>query len=95
MAAKAGWHGVWDEATKTFAKGRSGGTAVLARQPLTIHRGPRIKRATLAAVAWTRRTHIHVGSTYGAHVGHPSREEDNHRLYSELQSHLATIGRVP
>ena len=95
LASKVGWHGVWDEATKTFAKGRSGGTAVLARQPLTIHRGPRVKRATLAAVAWTRRTYIHVGSIYGAHAGHPSREEENHRLNSDLQSHLAAIGRVP
>ena len=95
LAAKAGWRSVWDEATKTFAKGRSGGTAVLVRQPLTIHRGPKIKRATLAAVAWTRRTYIHVGSIYRPHLGNPTREEDNHRLYTELQSHLAAIGRVP
>ena len=68
---------------------------MLARQPLSTHRGPRVKRATLAAVTWTRRTYLHVGSIYCAHVGHPAREEENQRLSSDLQSHLAAIGRVP
>ena len=95
LAAMAGWHGVWDAATKTFAKGRSGGTAVLVRKPLIIQRGPRIPRGTLAAIAWTRRAYIHVGSVYGAHQGHPSRATENHRLFTGLQEHLAAIGRVP
>ena len=95
LAAMAGWHGVWDEAVKTFAKGRSGGTAVLVRKPLIIHRGPKVHRGTLAAVAWTRRNYLHVGSVYGAHQGHPARAEENHKLFTELQEHLAAIGRVP
>jgi len=91
----AGWHGVWDAATKTMLRGRSGGTAVLTRLPCLIFRGLKVHRATTAIIPWTRHTAMHLVSVYGAHSLHCDRLSENGRMLDELQEHLAVIGRVP
>ena len=95
MATKAGWNGIWDPAQKTPAKGRSGGTAVLVRSPVQIHRGPRLSRMTVAIIPWTRKNHIHVITVYGAHSTHPDRDKENTKMFEDIQQYLAVIGRVP
>ena len=76
MAAKAGWNGIWDPTQKTAARGRSGGTAVLVRNPVQIHRGPKINRSTVAVIPWTRKNNIHGISVYGAHSTHPDKVKE-------------------
>ena len=95
MAAQAGWNGIWDQAQRTLARGRSGGTAVLVRAPVQIHRGAKLSRATAAIVPWTRKNHIHVITVYGAHSTHPDKDKENTRMCEDIQEYLAVLGRVP
>ena len=95
IAHKAGWHGVWDAATRTLLRGRSGGTAVLTRLPGLIFRGHKVHRTTTAIIPWTRHTAMHLVAVYGAHSLHHDRDAENGRMLDEIQEHLAVIGRVP
>ena len=95
MATNAGWHGVWDACNKTLLRGRSGGTAVLTRQPCLIFRGPKVHKVTTAIIPWARTAAIHIAGVYGAHSLHHDRTTEHGRMISELQEHLAVLGRVP
>lgn len=62
LAMGKGWYGVWGAATSN-GNGRSCGMAVLARRPVQIMRGGRMRRGTIAVIAWPRRSRLQVAST--------------------------------
>ena len=95
MARQAGWHGLWDSAWSSGDQGRSGGTAVLIRLPLQIHRGSTMDRCTHAIVPWTRTQRLHLFSVYGPPGTLPQADEVRRRLLDQLQETLAGIGGVP
>jgi exonuclease III len=95
LAASKGWHGVWDQADSKAKHGRSGGTAVLVRMPIQVSRTKTLRRATVACIAWTRTTRLHVASVYGPDSQRRDRVEEGKQLWGELQSYLAEVGSVP
>jgi hypothetical protein len=95
LARQEGWHGLWDPATTSGDQGRSGGTAVLVRRPLQIHRGQQLDRCTHASIPWTRTQRLHLVSVYGPPSTDPQRDLIRTRLYHQLQELLAVVGRVP
>ena len=95
LARHAGLHGIWDPAVTQGDQGRSGGTAVLVRLPLQIHRGTTLSRATHVIVPWTRTQRIHLVSVYGPPGTDPQGDHIRLQLYEQLQELLASIGRVP
>ena len=95
LARQAGCHGIWDPATTHKQCGRSGGTTVLVRIPLQIHRGDTVDRCTVAIVPWTRTTRLHVVSVYGINRSSPDFHSSNTRLQADLQTYLSGLGTVP
>ena len=95
MARQAGWHGLWDPALSNGDQGRSGGTAVLIRRPLQIHRGTTLDRCTHGIVPWTRTQRLHLFSVYGPPCTAPQADETRRCLLDQLQETLAGIGGVP
>ena len=75
--------------------GRSGGTAVLVRTPLQIHRGDPVARCTVAIVPWTRTTRLHLVSVYGVNRSSPDFHTGNSRLQAVLQIYLAGLRNFP
>ena len=95
LGNKYRWHGVWDSAHKTKARGRSGGTAVLVRKPCIIMKGEPLSRGTHAVIAWTRTTRIHLISCYGADSTQVDADTTNARMVEQFQRLLRELGHVP
>lgn len=94
-ASKHGWRGVWGPALKGRGGRRSGGTAVLVRQIVRMHRRTCTHRSTSAVVCWTRMTRMHFFSVYGPRAQHDDVEGEQRRLLGSLQENVAVLGRTP
>ena len=79
----------------TSSVGVVGGTAILVRIPLQIHRGTFLPRCTVAIVPWTRTTRLHVLSLYGHNRSSPDYQTGDTRRLAEVQTYLAGLGSVP
>jgi len=91
LARQAGWHGLWDPAVTSGDQGRSGGTAVLIRRPMQIHRGSTLDRCTHATVPWTRTQRLRIVSVCGPPARIHMRLKSGHTCtHSSRSSWLAS-----
>ena len=82
-----GWQGVWQPALSTGKHGRSGGVAMLIRQPVLMIKGGgdynHIWHRVM--VQWTRRTKIHIINVYRKEGKTVEDDEQNHKLQGKIQ----------
>ena len=97
LAARMGWHGVWQPATRTPKGGASGGVATLAPQGIPIFRGPSeySHRWIRASVPWARTKELQLFSVYACDKGHQDEHKENRLLFEQLRAELHALGRVP
>ena len=96
LAIKHKWNGVWTPALETSATGRSGGVAILARDPILVVKGngDYDHRWVSAVIPYTRTRAMHIHCIYG---WDRSYEDDgrNAVLGERIQEHITRNGRIP
>jgi hypothetical protein len=96
MSQAMGWKGVWTPAQQGFRAGRSGGLAILGRDPLLVvaDTGDYNHRYLKAVVPLTRRVGVHLYNVYGWDRTQEA-EAQNDDLHDRVRADLAKAGRVP
>ena len=96
LAARHKWNGVWTEALETSDLGRSGGVAILAKDPILAvkGKGKYDHRWVSAILPYTRTRAVHIHCIYG---WDRTYEDDgrNAELSQRIQEEISKNGRVP